>query len=79
MTDKKQVAVFILEGDPQRFAQFLVGLPLGTEVVEVETKDEARALLAKRSDITFIGTSTHTGNGIFRRDLGIAKMEGREY
>ena len=78
MTDKKKVALLILEGDPKRFDKLKPGFPKGTEIVTVDTKDEARALLPQRPEIDFIGTTTSAGLGVFKRELGIAKMEGRE-
>ena len=73
------VALLILEGQANRFRSFLSHLPDDTRFVRVMSKEEARQILDSGRQIDYIGVGTvDGGNGIFERELGVAKMAGLE-
>ena len=75
---KVSVVLLILEGKPERFDQFMRALPEERTIIEVETRDEARAYLRAGNHVDFIGVEYKHGDGLYARSLGEARIEGRE-
>jgi len=77
MPGRKQVALFVLEGQADRFDAIRAAIPTPIEVLTVDTRLEAKVLLIRQPEIAFIGVATRDGYGIFVREFGILRLDGK--
>ncbi|KKR54676.1 MAG: hypothetical protein UT91_C0011G0041 [Parcubacteria group bacterium GW2011_GWA2_40_23] len=77
MPRKRPIALFILEGKSDRFDALRAAIPTPIEVLTVDTRLEAKVQLIRQPEIAFIGVATRDGFGIFVREFGILRLDGK--